>query len=602
MPLGTRVPGAPTMAEERVQRKLAAILAADVVGYSRMMRDDETGTLTRLKALRNELLDPKISDYGGRIVKTTGDGMLIEFASAVDAVQHALDVQDSIERRVSDLPADQRIRLRIGINVGDVIVDGDDLFGDGVNVAVRLEGLAETGGTCISSSVYEQVRHKIELVYDDLGEQAVKNIAEPVHVFRVESAKHSDSFDTESRRTALFRRPAVAVLPFENLSGDPEQEFFADGLTEDIITALSLWRTFPVIARNSTYAYKGKSPDIRKIGEELGARYVVEGSVRKVGNRVRVTAQLINAQNGHHVWAERYDRELNDIFAVQDELTQRVAAMVTPELERAEQRHRAQCRPQELDAWGLVQSGFSLLREFTPDGNSRARGMFERAIEIDPGYSRAYSGLAYTFHRDLAFQFFSTGDVRGTLAANCLSAAQRAVDLDQSDSIAHTFLGLAKFWCDDFDGAVLEEEKAVELNPSNAVAYVGLGSHLTVAGRPDEAIPFIEQGLQLNPNDPRNHVYTCFMAHAHLVARRHAEAADWARRAIQRRPDFPMAYMLLAASLGHLGELDNASAALANCERLQPGYLARGRGWLKHANKADDDHIVEGLRTAGWLG
>ena len=343
------------MAEERVQRRLAAIQAADVVGYSRLMGADEAGTLARLKALRRELLNPKVSEYGGRIVKTTGDGTLIEFPSAVDAVNHAIDVQRSMGRRNTDEDHDSRMDLRIGINVGDVIVEGEDIFGDGVNVAPRLEALAEPGGICISGTVYDQVRGKLDVPFQDLGEQSLKNIVEPVRVIAVTLEAETAGSGAASRADAIFRRPAVAVLPFENLSGDSDQDYFADGLTEDIITALSLWRSFPVIARNSTFAYKGTSPDIRRVGEELGARYVIEGSVRKAGNRIRVTFQLINAATGHHVWAEKLDRDLVDVFALQDEISERIAGTIAPEVDRAEQTRSRIANPANLDAWEFYQ-------------------------------------------------------------------------------------------------------------------------------------------------------------------------------------------------------------------------------------------------------
>jgi len=324
------------MADERVQRRLAAILAADVVGFSRMMGEDETGTLERLKAMRRDVLDPKITEYGGRIVKLMGDGALVEFPSAVDAVEYAIDTQQILSGLNKILPEQSRIEFRMGINLGDVIVEGDDIYGDGVNIAARLESIAETGGICVSAMVYEGVRGKLAVEFSDMGDQSLNNIAAPVHVYNVQLSARERTDDTGIASEALFRRPAVAVLPFENMSGDPDQEYFADGLTEDIITALSLWRSFPVIARNSTAAYKGQSPDIRKVGEELGARYVIEGSVRKSGNRVRVTAQLINSDTGHHVWAERYDRDLADIFDLQDELSRHIAATVAPELEFSE--------------------------------------------------------------------------------------------------------------------------------------------------------------------------------------------------------------------------------------------------------------------------
>ncbi len=321
------------MAEKRVQRRLAAILAADVVGYSRLMEVDEAGMLDRLKALRREVFTPKTAEFGGRIFKVTGDGAFVEFTSASDATQSAVSVQRALADRNAGVPEDQRIVLRIGISLGDIIVEGSDLYGNGVNVAARLEALAEPGGICISGNVHEHVRNTPGIDFADLGDQQVKNIDQPVRAYRiVVGAQKSDS-SLGSEIDAVLRRPAVAVLPFENLSGDPDQEYFADGLTEDIITALSLRRSFPVIARNSTFAYKGTSPDIRWVGEELGARYVIEGSVRQAGNHIRVTAQLINAETGHHVWAERYDRDLADIFDLQDELSQRIAATVAPELE-----------------------------------------------------------------------------------------------------------------------------------------------------------------------------------------------------------------------------------------------------------------------------
>ena len=422
------------MAEERVQRRLAAILAVDVVGYSKLMGADETGTLTRLTALRNELLHPKVSEYGGRIVKTTGDGTLIEFPSAVDAVNHAVDVQRSMARRVADEGHESPMEFRMGINVGDVIIDGDDIFGDGVNVAARIEAVADAGGICISGTVYDQVRGKLDLPFRDLGEQSLKNIAEPIRVIAITVSSENIALDGAAAAGAIFARPAVAVLPFENMSDDPGQEYFSDGLTEDIITALSLWRSFPVIARNSTFAYKGQSPDIRKVGKDLGARYVIEGSVRKAGERIRVTAQLINAETGHHVWAERYDRDLSDIFDLQDEITARVAATVVPELERAELKSSAAKQPQNLDAWDCVQRGLAHLMEFTKESNSKAREMFQRAIRIDPEYSQAHGGIAYAYVRDLVFGFeISSGT---EIRAKCLEYGRRAVALDDHDAMA----------------------------------------------------------------------------------------------------------------------------------------------------------------------
>jgi len=389
------------MTEERVQRRLAAILAADVVGYSRLMGEDETGTLTQLKSLRSELLEPKLEEYGGRIVNTAGDGFLIEFPSAVYAVEYAIDAQQMLAKRNEPLPENRRIQFRMGINLGDVIVDGDEIYGDGVNIAARLEALAEPGKICVSAMVRAGVRGKLDIAFDDLGDQSLKNIAEPVHVYGIAPVYKGLEGERLGISSALLHRPAVAVLPFENLSGDPEQEYFADGLTEDIITALSSWRFFPVIARNSTFAYKNKSPDIRQVEKELGARYVIEGSVRKAASRVRVTAQLINADTGHHVWAERFDRDLEDIFDLQDEITGKIAAVVAPELVRAESERSATKRPENLDAWDYCQRGKFLMNEISKSSVNSARGLFEHAVTLDPNFVDAWSGIAHTCQCEL---------------------------------------------------------------------------------------------------------------------------------------------------------------------------------------------------------
>ena len=341
-----------------MERRLAAILAADMVGYSRLMAADEVGTIERQKAHRKALIDPKIAQYGGRIVKTTGDGMLVEFPSVVAAVQCAVDIQRAMPEREPEVPDAKRIRYRIGINLGDIVIDGDDILGDGVNVAARLEGLADPGGTCISGAVYDQVRDRLELPFEDMGDQQVKNIDRPVRAWRWVPSQAEDrtKAGTDAAKT-LLDRPAIAVLPFTNTSADPEQEYFSDGLTEDIITALTHWRSFPVIARNSCFAYKNNAVDIKQAARDLGARYVLEGSVRKGGALVRISAQLIDGANGHHLWAERYDRELADIFEIQDDIVQRITALVAPELAKAELKRSTNRRAEDLDAWDLCLRG-----------------------------------------------------------------------------------------------------------------------------------------------------------------------------------------------------------------------------------------------------
>jgi adenylate cyclase len=373
-------------------RRLAAILAADVAGYSRLMGVDEEGTLEHLKTHRRELIDPKIVEHHGRIVKTTGDGMLVEFGSVVDAVRCAVEVQQGMVERNATAATEKRIEFRVGINVGDIIIDGDDIHGDGVNIAARLEAFADPSGICVSQKVRDEVQDKLALAFEDLGDQQLKNITRPVRVYEV---KISGAPEAAWSALALPDKPSIAVLAFQNMSGDAEQEYFADGMSEDIITALSKLRWFFVIARNSTFAYKGKSPDVRQVARELGVRYVLEGSIRKAGNRLRITAQLVDATTGNHVWAERYDREIADIFAVQDEITQSVVAAIEPQLYAAENIRIQSKPPESLDAWGCVIRALWHTGRFNKYDAEQARDLLKRAIAIDPGYARARSLLAF---------------------------------------------------------------------------------------------------------------------------------------------------------------------------------------------------------------
>ena len=392
------------MGGDRVERRLAAILAADVVGYSRLVGIDEEGTLAALKALRKSLIDPKVAEHRGRIVKNTGDGALVEFASAVDAVRCAVETQREMADRAINIPENRRIEFRIGINIGDVVIEEGDIFGDGVNIAVRLESIAAPGGVCISEDVYRQVRGKFDATFDDIGEQKLKNIVQPVRVYRVRIGGTAGASTGEpSTNLPLPDKPSIAVLAFQNMSGDPEQEYFADGIAEDIITALSKSRWLFVIARNSSFTYKGRSVDVKLIGRELGVRYVLEGSVRKSGNRVRITAQLIEAATGAHMWAERYDRDLADIFAVQDEITGSVASAIEPEMAQAEQQRASRKLPDSLDAWEAYHRGLWHLLKFEPGENDQARPFFQRAIDLDRGFAPGYYGLAMTHIWEAAF-------------------------------------------------------------------------------------------------------------------------------------------------------------------------------------------------------
>ena len=593
------------MTEERVERKLAAILVADVAGYSRLMGEDETGTRARFNDQLDKVVRPIIHEHRGRLVKTMGDGFLVEFGSVLDAVQCAADIQSAVGELQGDEPDDHKMLFRIGIHLGDVIVEGEDIHGHGVNIAARLEGLAEPGGICVSDMVHAGVRNKLALEFADLGEQSLKNIAEPVHAFNVILADASGSGAAPS--DALFRRPAVAVLPFENISNDPEQEYFADGLTEDIITALSLWRSFPVIARNSTFAYKGQSPDIRTVGEELGARYVIEGSVRRTTERVRVTAQLINSETGHHVWAERYDRHIGDIFALQDEIAHRVAATVEPELEREEQKRSFASQPANLDAWGFYQRGMSHHHEYTKEGNQRARDMCERAVELDANFAPAYIGLAYSYYQDVRSDYVASHE---DAVAELFKAVRRAIELDDLDARSHWILGLGYQISSQYDSAISEGKKAVELNPNFAYAHFALGGSYFFGGHPQEAIACLHKALELNPRDRRNFIVLKVLAHCYLNARLYEDAIDCARKSIAIRSDYVETHLVLVSSLGHAGRSAEARKVVDECERLRPGSVKDGQGLLAFidivanfdAELLQNEHFLDGLRKAGWEG
>ena len=589
------------MAEERVQRRLAAIMAADVAGYSRLMGVDEEGTLSALKELRRELADPKIKEHRGRIVKTTGDGLLVEFASVVDAVRCAVEVQYEMAERNAGVPEEQRIQFRIGINLGDIIKDGRDIHGDGVNIAARLEALAEPGGICVNRVVRDQVRDKLDFAFEDAGEQRVKNIARPLRVYRIRPGRSAgETIGAAQPPLALPDKPSVAVLPFTNMSGDSEQEFVSDGIAEDVITALSRYPSLFVIARNSSFTYKGRAVDVKQVGRELGVRYVLEGSVRKAGNRIRVTAQLVEAGTGNHVWADRYDRDLADIFAVQDEITEAVTIAIAPAIADAELQRAVRKPPDSLDAWAAYQRGLWHLSEANPDDNTIAQKFFRQAIDLDPTFAGGYSGLALA-QLQAAAVYQKLGLLEAQSSAEAL--ARRAVALDGADAEARSCLGWALQARGELQGALAEIERALGMSPNLAVAHGQRGATLIFAGRPKEGLAAVQTSIRLDPRDPFSAIRLLHIACGLYFSREYEEAIEAAKQLIRSYPDFPMIYRWPAAALGQLGRTAEAKEALDKAVSLAPAafdmYVRNRVPWFRPEDHA---HLVEGLRKAGWEG
>jgi adenylate cyclase len=588
------------MAEARVERRLAAILAADIAGYSRLMGVDEEGTLRQLKAHRKELVDPKITEHRGHIVKTTGDGMLVEFVSVVDAVRCAVDIQRSMVERNAEVPTETRIQFRIGINVGDIISDDNDIYGDGVNVAARLEALADPGGIDVSRNVHDQVRDKLSFSFEDMGEQTVKNIARPIGVHRIDLTENTGPAVVKStaavpKSELASSRPSIAVLPFANMSGDPEQEYFADGISEDIITGLSKLRWFFVIARNSSFIYKGKAVDVKRVARDLGVRYVLEGSVRKGGNRVRITAQLIDAATNNHIWADRYDGELTDIFELQDEITKKVVAAIEPKLLEAEAMRSQPRSSEDLDAWDLVMQANSLLWRLTKADIDDAVTMLRSATTRYPDYSPAHSILAVA----LLFRAIPVGVSHSQDVKEAVPLASRAAELDDSDPWAHLALGWAAFLTRRTQDAVVEFQRALDINPNFAAALGHLGLALAYDGQSDKALPYLEQALRMSPHDPQNFLVYVALATAHYVAGSFAEAASFSRKAVQQHPGFTGGYRIFVASLAQAGQIEEARTALDRLKELQPdisiAWLEQNAPW----RPGPMAKIAEGMRKAG---
>ena len=586
------------MALDKPQRRLAAILAADVAGYSRLMGEDEEGTLVTLTAHITELIEPCIAEHRGRVVKTTGDGLLAEFASVVDAVRCAVAFQEGMGERNSDTPEDRRIAFRIGVNLGDVIVQDDDVYGDGVNVAARLEGLADAGGVVVSGTVHEHVRGKLDIQFDDLGSQEVKNIAEPVRAFRVASgASPASAARRADGALPLPDKPSIVVLPFQNMSGDPDQEYFSDGISEDIITALSRIRWFFVTARNSSFSYKGQSLDVRQVANDLGVRYVLEGSVRKSANRVRVTAQLVDGRTGNHIWADRYDRELADIFALQDEITQVVVGTIEPEMARAEQERASIKPPENLDAWEAYQRGLWHAQLHQDDELPAAERLFRRAIELDPNLSSAYSALSEALGR----QALASSDAPEQALSETVSTARKAVRLDASDAAARCALGRAYFFSREPDKAIIELRKAIELNPSYAHAHFSIGATLVLgSGQPAEAIPHLEMARRLSPRDYLYGAMMARQAEACLLMKQYAEAVAWGKQAVSEDRSWLNNYYGYVSALGYLEDLDEAREVIVEMRAINEDVSINiFRRRFQVMKEPDMEYLLAGLRKAG---
>ena len=588
-------------------RKLAAILAADVVGFSRMTGADEDRTLARLRALRSDLIDPTISVHNGRVIKRTGDGALVEFRSVLDAVRCAIEVQNAMVERNAGLPEDRRIVFRIGVHLGDVVEEGDgDLMGDGVNIAARLEGIAQPGAICLSEDAFRQVRARLDLAVSDIGEVQLKNITQPVRVYSFEVGVAAEAKTATPTKPAAPERspapappdkPSIAVLAFQNMSGDPEQEYFADGITEDVITDLSKIGGLLVIARNSSFAYKGKSVDIRVVARELGVRSVLEGSIRRLGNRVRITAQLIDAETGGHLWADRFDRELSDIFAVQDEVTRRIVDALKIKLSPGESARLGDVETTNAKAHDFYLAGREALWGTTRNRQTfeRSTALCDKAIGEDPSYGEPYAGLA--FAQILNWQFHWTDDW-----SELLEKAERHLDLalQKSPQIAfvHYIAAVFYLWKKDLDRSAAEADVALNLNPNYAQAHNSRGIVNIYGGQPLAAVPHIEQAIRLDP--AIKHLYVHFLGSAYLVAGDYKAAASLFRERILLSPKTDLSRAFLTVALGHLGEVEEAGQVWRELMEINPKYsFAEHVGRLPFRNKADVDRLAEGLSKAG---
>ena len=580
------------MIQEGFKRKLTAILSADVVGYSRLMGEDEDTTVQTLTTYR-DVISSLIKDHKGRVVDSPGDNILAEFVSVVNSLRCAWDVQQEIKSRNADLPENRRMNFRIGINLGDVIEEKDRIYGDGVNIAARLESIAEEGGICISGTAYDHVKTKLPFRYEYQGEQKVKNIKGPVRIYKVLIEKDVDELILD-KKLELPDKPSIAVLPFKNLSGDPRQEFFSDGFTEDITTTLAKIPRMFVIARESSFTFKGKSVQIQEIGRELGVRYVLEGSIQKFGDQIRITAQLIDATNGHHLWAEKYDRELKDIFAMKDEITMKIATVLQVKLTDGEMANWGP-ETESFEAYIKVMQSWEHFRAFTPDDNILSRQKAKEALDLDPNYSSATEMVAWTLLMD---GVFGTSKTPEKSIEQAFDLAQKVLDRGDSDAGAHFLIGYAYSRKGQFDKAISELEIARDLFPNNADINAGLGTILNDAGKPEEAISVLKNAIRLNPIPPG--WYLGRLGDGYRLTRQYEKAVHKYKEAIQLQPDDMISHLTLALCYVKLGREADAHAEAKEVLRINPKFSAES--YAKHIplkDEASKKLFIDGMRKAG---
>ncbi|MDB5556008.1 MAG: cya34 [Rhizobium sp.] len=577
-----------------MKQRLAAVLAADMVGYSRLMEGDEAGTLARLRTHRMELIDPAIVKNEGRIIKTTGDGMLVEFQSVTDAVKCAMEVQQRMKRRNADVPPDSRIEFRIGINLGDIIFDDGDIFGDGVNIAARAEQLADVGGICVTAAVATQIGSRLDVSFEDLGEKMLKNISRPVHLYRValDGPTSEEAVPQAADSRSAVSKPSIVVLPFDNMSGDPEQEFFADGLTEDIITELSRRHELFVISRNSSFVYKNQPVNVREVAEKLGARYLVEGSVRKIGDRVRVTVQLIDAVTDAHVWADKYDRKLDDIFAIQDEVTAAIAATLPGRVEAAQRDQLARVKPANMAAYECALTAKVLHHRSTEADNKQAQALIDRALALDPGYAHAHAWRACILGQAWVHEWCADKEATWTQISQEL---ERALAIDDNDADVHRILAAVNVNNNELTTARYHQERALSLNPNYDLVVVQQGELLTWLGRPEEGVEWIRKAMRLNPHHPER--FWSHLGKAHFAARQYGEAIE-AFMHLSAMDQVQHAFV--AACHGWLGDEIAAGAHMKKVRALAPDFgIDAFLATLHYTRESDVEHIRDGLIKAG---